>query len=119
MPNTIVVPSMDSVCFISNDRNIVNLAGFGMYDDERIEIVKNQQIKKLVSKHPKMRYKLKVIMGDYYYEEMSLEETIEKAFIGPASEDLKLKSQDDADDWIRDNLNQMLPLDGPLWRCYS
>jgi hypothetical protein len=31
--------------------------------------------KKIFSDIPKFRYKLKMIAGDYFYEEMSLEET--------------------------------------------
>ena len=30
-----------------------------------------------------MRYKVKEIFGDYYYEEMGLEETIKRVFIKP------------------------------------
>ena len=30
---------------------------------------------------PKLKYKIKEICGDFYYEEMSEEETIKKAFI--------------------------------------
>jgi len=37
--------------------------------------------KKVIRNAPKFRYKLKEIMGDYYYEEMSVEETISKVFI--------------------------------------
>jgi hypothetical protein len=68
---------------------------------------------------PKMRYKIKVICGDYYYEEMSVEETIQKAVIGPESEEKVLASRDDIDAFARDNLNAKLPLDGPQWRIYA
>jgi len=41
---------------------------------------------------PKMRYKVKEIAGDYYYEEMSHEETVKKAFLRPASPDKVLRN---------------------------
>ena len=67
---------------------------------------------------PKMRYKIKSICGDYYYEEMTKEEAMKKAFIKPESEDQVLRSRDDIDAYVRDNLNVKLPLDGPQWRMY-
>ena len=33
--------------------------------------------------HAKFRYKIKVVAGDYFYEEMSFEETIKKSIINP------------------------------------
>ena len=69
-------------------------------------------------KQPKMRYKIKEIFGDYYYEVMSVEETVKKAFVYPKSPDHALKCQKDIDDYVRDNMNQKVPLDGPLWRLY-
>jgi len=35
-------------------------------------------------KQPKMRYKIKEICGDYYYELMSIEEAVAKIFVQPA-----------------------------------
>ena len=60
-----------------------------------------------------MRYKIKEIMGDYYYEEMSVEETMAKGYISAESQEKLLKSQEDCDQYLRDNLNVKFPLDGP------
>lgn len=68
---------------------------------------------------PKFRYKIKEIAGDYYYEEMSHEETVKKAFLRPESPDKVLRNQHDIDQYIRDNMNIKCPLDGPLWRLYA
>ena len=57
-------------------------------------------------------------MGDYYYEEMSIEETCKKALLRPESPDKILKSQAEIDEYIRDNMNEKMPLDGPLVRVY-
>lgn len=67
---------------------------------------------------PKMRYKIKEIMGDYYYEMMSVEETISKVFLTPETSDHVIKNQHEIDQYIRDNMNIKMPLDGPLWRVY-
>ena len=74
--------------------------------------------KKSIELMPKFRYKIKEIMGDYYYEEMSIEETCRKALIRPESPDKILKSQAEIDEYIRDNINEKMPLDGPLMRIY-
>ena len=49
---------------------------------------------------------------------MSREETVKKAFVYPKSPEHELKCQKDIDDYVRDNMNQKVPLDGPLWRIY-
>lgn len=41
---------------------------------------------------PKFRYKIKEIAGDYYYEEMPLEEMKKKIFLSPQSDDKILRT---------------------------
>ena len=67
--------------------------------------------------YDKMLFKIKVIAGDYYYERMSIEECKQKAFCA-INESNKLTCQQEIDDYIRDNINEKLPLDGPLYRVY-
>lgn len=66
-----------------------------------------------------MKYKVKEIFGDYYYEEMTTEEMVSKCFLKPETPDKVLKNQNDVDQYIRDNMNIKCPLDGPLWRVYA
>ena len=47
----------------------------------------------MIEHHPKYRYKLKCIMGDYYYEEMSIEEAKAKIILKPEREDKLLRCQ--------------------------
>lgn len=61
---------------------------------------------------------MKEIAGDYYYEMMSVEETIEKMFLRPESPDKILRNQKEIDMYIRDNMNVKMPLDGPAVRVY-
>ena len=88
-----------------------------MYDKGDIEAIE-LCFKKAVSDFPKMRYKVKEIFGDYYYEEMSVEETIQKVLLYPEGDDKILRCQADINAYIRDNLNVKMPLDGPLFRVY-
>jgi hypothetical protein len=74
--------------------------------------------KGMIKNYPKFRYKVKEIFGDYYYEEMSVEETSERIFLYPKDDSKVLKNQDEIDQYIRDNLNEKMPLDGPLVRVY-
>ena len=67
---------------------------------------------------PKITYKIKVISGDYYYEKMSIEEAMEKMIVPSAPTDKLLRSQADIDEYIRDNMSQPMPKDGPLIRMY-
>jgi hypothetical protein len=65
-----------------------------------------------------MRYSVKFIAGDPYYQEMSVEETVQKMFVRPESDEKVLRSQEDIDAYISDNFTEMLPIDGPLVRVY-
>jgi hypothetical protein len=114
IPNTVVMPAMDQQTFVSNSNSIVNFMSCSMYSKPNTDVILNRW-KKFYKMHPKFRYKIKVVAGDYFYEEMSIEETIKKSIITPGN---ILKSQADIDAYVRDNLNQKLPLDGPLFRLY-
>lgn len=72
-----------------------------MYSKPNTDVILNRW-KKFYKMHPKFRYKIKVVAGDYFYEEMSIEETIKKSIITPGN---ILKSQADIDAYVRDNLN--------------
>jgi hypothetical protein len=72
----------------------------------------------MMDQHPKLCYKVKEIAGDYYFEKMSKEETMQKAFYKPASKEKYLKSQTEIGEYVRDNMNKKFPLDGPLWSLY-
>ena len=62
--------------------------------------------------HPKVRSKIKFIAGDPYFEPMSMEEFEAKLVLKPV-EGKKLRNFSDIDSWIEDNMNSMMPLDGP------
>lgn len=117
VPNTIRMPAMDHQCFLSNTKAHVNYANVSYNDAAWDEEIPKKFIK-VIEMFPKMRYKIKIIFGDYYYEEMSKEETIQKAILTFKSKDKELKSYQDVNDYIADNLNNKLPLDGPLFRFY-
>ena len=112
VPNTIVMPPMDHQCFISSSGVHVNYMNITLYDawKEKILLDSFDDVFKFM---PKFRYKIKEIAGDYYYEEMPLEEMKQKIFVRPQSDDKVLRSQADIDQYIADNMNEKLPMDGP------
>lgn len=78
-PNTIKIGATDHQCLLSNEKAHVNYINCAFQDSEWSETAKSNFIT-LMDEHPKLCYKVKEIFGDYYYEKMSKEETISKAF---------------------------------------
>ena len=79
-----------------------------------------EKFESVLDRLPKLTYKVKEICGDYYYEKMTKQETLQKAFYSTKKGSPKeLRSQNDINMYIRDNMNQKNPLDGPLWSLYA
>ena len=91
----------------------MNCTGYDFECDPEIVKTKFEAAMKVM---PKFRYKIIEFAGDYYYEMMSVEETIRKGFI--VGKDDNCRTAEDIDRFAQDNVNEKLPLDGPLWRCY-
>jgi hypothetical protein len=51
------------------------------YDTPLDPIIPMEKFVQAFKLMPKLKYKIKEICGDFYYEEMSEEETVRKAFI--------------------------------------
>mmetsp|Transcript_2010 Transcript_2010/g.3556 ORF Transcript_2010/g.3556 Transcript_2010/m.3556 type:complete len:424 (+) Transcript_2010:269-1540(+) len=117
VPNTIPMPSMDQQTFLSNPNSNVHFMNSTKFREGCIS-VDDVNFDEVLKTHPKLRYKVKILCGDFYYQEMTLEETKQKLLLSPSSEDKVLKSQSEIDMYIRDNLNKKFPLDGPLIRAY-
>ena len=49
---------------------------------------------------------------------MSVDEAADRIFLKPESDDKILRNQKDIDEYVRDNINIRMPLDGPLLRIY-
>ena len=71
---------MDNQCFLAESNSQVNYMNCSMQDRPCIEAAKIV-FRRVVEKYPKLRYKLTRIAGDLYYEEMTVEETLQKAFL--------------------------------------
>lgn len=80
VPNTIKMPPMDQQCFLSSTKAHVNYMNVSVQDKPTKEAAFTKW-STCIDKYPKMAYKVKEICGDYYYEKMSKEETIKKAFV--------------------------------------
>ena len=85
---------------------------WAMYDSDDESILHENMF--LMFKHiDKFRYKIKEIGGDYYYEKMPMGEMVNKIYIGPDSSDKVLRSIDDVNRYVADNINIKIPMDGP------
>ena len=82
---------MDASTYLDTKESHVNYVNCSLQDLEFADaaFIKFQ---KLFKSLPKMKFKVKEICGDYYYEEMSHEETVKKAFLRPSSPDKVLKN---------------------------
>ena len=80
IPNTIKMGPLDHHCFLSSSKAHVNYMNMQL-QDKPCEETAIRNFRKLLSLYPKMTYKIKEIAGDYYYEKMSIDETMEKAFL--------------------------------------
>ena len=87
---------MDASCFLDSKESHVNYVNCSLQDIECAEAA-FYKFQKVMEKQPKLKYKIKEIAGDYYYEEMSHEEAVKKAFLRPSSPDKVLKNQHDID----------------------
>lgn len=75
---------------ISNDKANVNYMNSSLYSKDAIGAFWDK-FEMMFKKMPKYRYKIKQIAGDFYYEEMSLEEAKAKILIEPKSSEKVLR----------------------------
>lgn len=77
---------------MSTKENVCNIMNVTTFDNEHGANRFWERYMECIKRYPKMRYRIKFIAGDPYYEEMSVEEAIEKTFIGPESDEKVLRS---------------------------
>lgn len=61
------------------------------YDGDDIDILR-MRFKIMMKTQPKFRYIIKQIAGDYYYEKLSIDEAVNRIFLGPESDDKILRN---------------------------
>ena len=108
---------MDQGTQLSGKKSIVNYMNVMMFDELMDSDIVLFNMRKIFKQDPKFSYKFVNIAGDYYYETMSEEETFKKAFQVITDPEKTLKSQEEMDQFVQDNINAKLPMDGPLWRA--
>lgn len=104
VPNTIKMSPMDHQCFLSNTKAHVNYYNCSLQDFP-CKASAHSAFTDAAKRYPKMRYKIKEIFGDYYYEEMSIEETVRKGIQTVESDDKLLHCQKDICNFVRDNMS--------------
>lgn len=105
------VSGMDQACFIGQDKSVLNFSNSSGFSAEGDRKMLEERFRLMIGYLPKMRSRIVTIAGDYYYERMSMDETLEKGLV-ELPEGL-IKTPADIDLFLQDNLNTKLPLDGP------
>ena len=113
------MPAMDQATFISTSQAPVNFISVTGIEGKITRESVMQIVKRNIHRFPKFRYKIIMRFGDLYYEEITEEQALERAFFFEDRPEKILKSQHEVDCFVRDNLNVKMPMDGPQFRvCY-
>lgn len=73
------MPTMDTMCFIGDDNIRVNFISFTIIDKYDHNKVK-ERLKTFMREKPKLRWKIVKILGDYYWADTDIEESINYVF---------------------------------------
>lgn len=105
------MPTMDMVCFFGDDKTNVNFISFTIID--KFEFNKaREKIIRFMQEKPKLRYKIKKIMGDYYWQDTTIEESIDYVFKKIPKECHNVR---DIEKFVNQDLNKEMPLNRPQW----
>ena len=105
------MPGLDLICFQDSNESAANMLSVTMYERLKFEVMQ-ERMKKCITDKPKLRYRIKVILGDYYYEEVPVEEAIDIVF---RKIPVECKNEQDIDKFISENINTQIPLNQPQW----
>lgn len=108
---------LDMLCMLSPRQSINNCYNVSLMDTHSPDLLK-QRFLEFARRTPRLTARFKFIAGDPYWEMMDPEDAMEKVFLGPESEEKRLRCLSDVDQWIEDTGNQLLSIDGPLIRIY-
>ena len=103
------MPSLDMLCFAGDDTCQANVLSYTQMETYKYEQGK-ERIRGFIKDKQKLRYRVKEILGDYYYEEMPIDWVLE-CVVSKIPEDCK--DQTDIDKFIAKVINEKLPLDKP------
>ena len=95
---------------------INNIFNVSLFDGVGNELFR-ERYNKTAEYLPKLRTKIKFIAGDPYYELMDFKEFTMKNNLYPEP-GKELHCFADIDEWLEDNMHDMMPTDGPQSRFY-
>ena len=119
-----VVPSMDAATLLSSAKCHVNFVNVVHYDKMVPDEALRFNITKIMKFMPKMTQHFVEFGGEYYYKQLHQDPekarqiTFARGIVYNTDPSLILETEEDIDNWAQDNLNQKMPLDGPMWRIY-
>ena len=74
-----VMPTMDMACFLGDDDIRVNFISFSVIEKFGFEKIR-ERVKGFMREKPKLRWKIVKILGDYYWADTTVEESIDYVF---------------------------------------
>lgn len=96
------MPTMDALCFIGDDTAVANFSSASFLDPLDFDYLKGK-LKKFMADKPKLRYSVRQIFGDYYYEDTIIDESIEYVL---QKIPVDLKNDKDIEEFIGKHLNK-------------
>ena len=94
------MPSMDAQCFISSSKSHVNFMTANAYDKDLSWDTFMLNIGKLLKVCPKISYRVVECAGDYYYEELDMQEALKMSIIEITDPELKVKTHQDIANYV-------------------
>lgn len=75
------IPAMDQATFLGDSKSVSNFSNSSGFKNAGDRDMLKARFSMMIGHLPKMRNRIVSVAGDYYYERMSLEETLEKGLI--------------------------------------
>ena len=109
------MPSMDTICFMGNDKARVNFISITTIERYKYEGARARARRYLIEK-PKLRYSIERIFGDYYWKDTNdIDRALNQAFERVPRE---FKDQKEIEKFVNEEINKPIPLDRPQWHIW-
>ena len=110
--------SMDAQCFVSSSKSHLNFMSVNAYDKDLTIETFLYNIDRLIKVCPKISYKVVECGGDYYYQALPMKEALKMALVEIKDPDRLLYTHEDISNYVQDNMNMKMPMDGPQWQLH-
>ena len=102
--------------FVTNPKAVTNIMTATPLSIAIPEYTK-EAFSRIVKAHVKARSRIVKVLGDYYYEELDGQECLDSQIV--ILPDGQLKTKEDVERFISEEIGKPLPLDRPQWRVWA